>query len=183
MRFLRFFGLPVQGRDSSTWEMVPSCDPGKESEAGQMDFQRYLQNWERREGQMGHALTFGAVSLHKLVHREASLSCLAPCSPSLRNGEKMQRKKLATLDKGRGKGRFSTFAVFQNWEPGRDLPPLSLSKALSGTGEVEQEVGVLITGLMVWVEVSQAKQERKKLSVLSDSTTVDQRSFLEAVLF
>lgn len=97
------------------------------------------------------------------------MSCLAPCLPSLRNGEKMQRKKLATLDKGRGKGRFSTFAVFQNWEPGRDLPPLSLSKALSGTGEVEQEVGVLITGLMVWVEVSQAKEERRKLSVLSDS--------------
>lgn len=49
-------------------------DPGKESEAGQMDFQRYLKYWEGREGQMGHSFKFCAVSPHELVPRE--VSCL-----------------------------------------------------------------------------------------------------------
>lgn len=62
-------------------------------------------------------------------------------------------------------------------------PPSSESLQGPGrTGAVGQEVGALLTGLMVWVQVSQAKEERRKLSFLSDSPTVDHGSFLEAVL-
>lgn len=88
---------------------------------------------------------------------------------------------MATLEKGKGKRHFGAFAVIPNREVGRDLPPQSL-QGPGRRGAGEQGVGALLTGLMTWVEVSQAKEERRKLFALSDAPTVDHGSFLEAVL-
>lgn len=93
----------------------------------------------------------------------------------------MQTKKVATLDKGKGKRRFGTFAVFQNPETGRDLPPLSLSKALVRTGVVGAGSRRLINwsrGLGRGLPGQRGEEE----VVPSDYPTADRGSFLEAVL-
>lgn len=63
---------------------------------------------------------------------------------------------------------------------GRGLPPLSLPKAL--VIRVDQEAGDLLTVVMVWVEVSQAEEERRELSALSDAPTGDHETLLGAGL-
>lgn len=47
---------------------------------------------------------------------------------------------------------------------------------------MEQEAGDILTVLMVWVEVSQAEEERRELSALSDAPTGDHETPLGAAL-
>lgn len=161
--------------------MVDSRDPGKESEAGQMDFQRYLKYWEGREGQMGHSFKFCAVSPHKLVPWEVSCLPGTMLAQPLKWGDNA-KEEVGYSGEGEKEEAFRCFCYIPksgDWQ----RPPSSESLQGPGrTGAVGQEVGALLTGLMVWVQVSQAKEERRKLSLLSDSPTVDHGSFLEAVL-